>query len=124
MARKGFPGTQPSRMRPMGCIGVGQGKGQKQDERSSVELKGVRVSDGGDMGVGRGGERRQSQAGQPWSLVSLVRASGLHPWARGDPGKQKSLRVRGGGGTGGLRIRRELVGPCTRGRALWGKGRG
>lgn len=59
-----------------------------------MELKSLRVSNGGNVERwGEGDKRRQSQAGQLWGLVSLVRASGLHPRARGDPGKHKSLRL-------------------------------
>lgn len=123
MAREGFPGTQPSRMRPWDAQDWA-GERTKTGRETLSRAEGFEGESWWGCGCREGGERRQSQAGQPWSLVSLVRASGLHPRARGDPGKQKSPRVRGGGGTGGLRIRRELVGPCMRGRALWGKGRG
>lgn len=66
MAREGSPGTEPSKMRPEGCTGVGRGKGQKQDERSSVELKGLRVSDGGDVGY-REGRREAAESG--WAAM-------------------------------------------------------
>lgn len=96
-----------------------------EDERSSVELKSLRVSNGGNVGRwGTGDKWRHSQAGQLWGLVSLVRTSGLYPRAHGDPGKHKSLSVWCGAGTTGLRIRRAPAGPHSRGRALWVQRRG